>query len=405
MTSYLHLNALSDVLRKTFAYTGKHGAVTASPLAVLEEDEGLARQSIAYAWLLRHETIYCQALQSGRQKRYCPRAPVLPGEGSDDDAPSRSESVSSLTSSSASSVFDAQLVAQLEEDGADEVDVRIAVALKQRERQGRRRLRAQRQTDHSWSTVKKTAPFDNLVLEEQDVRGDLAEIEEEFAAQIWGDFSANALTGLAALQCSEQRGRALLLADEIDACGDNARAAYSLGQQHLTDSLRHIVDESVARSRVLSDEGDNGSSSRPRTAHFSASSSSAAASGASPASASTLVRVRSGAPPPPRDPMPVPAFAPLSEIAVKRAAAAAVRVVPAKSDEQIMLEMAARKERYAREDIERRFEPIDFQSIVAQEKQERTEIRLNSRCPRFEPGSLNERIANAHRVDLRPARF
>ncbi len=103
--------------------------------------------------------------------------------------------------------------------------------------------------------------------------------------------------------------------------------------------------------------------------------------------------------------MAVPTFAPLSEIAVKRAAAAAVRVVPTKSDEQIVLEMAVRKERYAREDIERRFEPIDFRSIVAQEKQERTELRLNSRCPRFEPSSLEERIANAHRLDLRPARF
>lgn len=433
MTSYLHTNALSQIVRDTLAYSSKHlshrdDAVTRREFhrSELQEDESQRRLSISYEFLIGHEALWIKF----RQRLFAKYQPRRPDDDDDDDllGRTRSDSVCSFSSiansSTTSTVFDQQTIAAMQEAGHDAIDIEIELRLQHRERAGKRRLRFQKATDHSWSTVKKSAPFDSLLDVERGARMDIEDIEEEFLDPKAVAFTSHPLTRLAALQTDEARHRRDVYIDETDDSAELIKRCYNDIDVPMEEMQigQAIEAASVARARVAAalQEIDDAASFASATAAAPGRVKMAAgvvSDGQSPPAAgfakcpsdnSSLSSQLSGVPPPPREPMGTPQFTSNIFGAPRRRPSPPP---PPKSDHDILLEMKVRKERYAREGIQK-FEEIERSVVVAQCRQDETLARIASRdnayrksqVPTFVPGSVEERLAYAHRVDMRPPR-
>ena len=490
-----------------------------------EEEEELQRNSIAYQAFMKHEVLYMQF----KQRSFATFTPHRPsqkemnrlnrkfglredaaddhlgrrGSYDDEDVEDGNDSVSNATttndylrssesagtlggtySSVDSSVWNEKIREELlkerqrdfddgdddqqqhQQPEIDEIDIRIAQLQHKRERQGKRRLRYQKEHDRAWSSLRKSAPLDNLLNVERESRLDIQEIEEEYLFEIEEVWEKNAMTQFILFHIEEMKARNKIFEEEVDDAGDVAQKELELDDLLEEEELRRVcIAEGIVRqqrsisTRQISstrspppppnqDEEGTIFQERPPTAallqqqqesptpppppscidgddatmnqqeennnHNNTSSPSPSASGrqqrrqssSSPdfAEVSFLKRERLPVPMfqsfnPPKKPAPPP---------------------QPKSDDQIEREMKCRKERYARETLYK-LEDIERNGIYAHFMNDPlptlvTKNTTNNDTPNrdqddeqqqqpdqkfYQVGSIEERLANMHRMDCR----
>ena len=515
--SYFYRTGLAEVVNASLDYTGRDvtdikGAqrhfqrqtpnqYILDALEELEEEEQLQRNSITYQAFMKHEVLFIQF----KQRQFASFSPRRPSEKQisklnrkygirsdaadfnnnnnnyryDDDASettlSRSEStlsstatgtLSSETSSVTSGVWNERVKEELIEkhgedylEQIDEIDIRIAQLQHKRERQGKRRMKYQKENDRSWSSVRKSAPFDNLMNIERESRMDIQEIEEEYLIEIEDAWEKSPVTKFILFHIEETKARSKVCEDEVDDAGDVARRELELDDLLEEEELRRVCaaeernrqQQLVLRSRCsttaasasrLNNHSNNDglTSPEPTAAVVDGDGNEAimmkqqqhqediptqkqpstrASASRSPEMDCVIGAVpplppSSASPPPPpssgresylkRERLPIPSFQ-----TFKPPKKPPPPPQP-KSDEQIEREMKCRKERYARETL-MKLEEIDRLGIYAHfmhdalptvaMKNSDENNQQEQHQPHYEVGSIEERLANMHRMDCR----
>jgi hypothetical protein len=253
--------------------------------------------------------------------------------------------------------------------------------------------------------MRKNAALENLVCTERDCRLDIQEVEEDWRCEREALWDGDERTAMMRLQIAEITHRRMLFADEVDDAGEVAKEIRELDDLFeeaevfkvctSPDSVSRTRQQRSAPLRITNSNNINNEQHQEQDEEGlitiknsnNAQEEEEQQIQQEEIEISYLKRPKYQVPSfqpfyPPRRPPPPP---------------------PPKSGDQIEVEMKMRKERYARETVEK-LENIERDGILAHFMNDPLPEKKNQQRQQqqqYEVGSIEERLANMHRMDMR----